>query len=107
MLFISAHDPEEGALGVIINRPLDKQVSDLVSEAPPQGLADVPVFLGGPGREQPIDVCGVRMAKGEGLKLNHSVGVDEASERVGDDPASDPCFRRLRRMGGRANSKPR
>ncbi len=47
VLFISAHDPEEGALGVIINRPLDKQVSDLVSEVPPAGLAEVPVFLVG------------------------------------------------------------
>ena len=48
VLFISAHDPTDGALGVILNRPLDKHVSELVSEEPPEGLADVPVFLGGP-----------------------------------------------------------
>src|SRR5881227_3519627 len=48
VLFISAHDPNDGALGIIINRPLDKQVGDLVDETPPEGLADVPVFLGGP-----------------------------------------------------------
>src|SRR6201984_530288 len=48
VLFISEHDPGEGALGVIINRPLDRQVADLVSEAPPAGFGDVPVFLGGP-----------------------------------------------------------
>jgi putative transcriptional regulator len=53
VLFISMHDPEDGALGVILNRPLDKQVSDLVNEEPPAGLANVPVFLGGPvGRNQ-------------------------------------------------------
>ena len=46
VLFISAHDPNDGALGVIINRPLEKQVADLVTEVPPEGLADVPVFLG-------------------------------------------------------------
>ncbi|MFL6546122.1 MAG: YqgE/AlgH family protein, partial [Candidatus Udaeobacter sp.] len=34
VLFISEHDPGEGALGVIINRPLDRQVADLVTEAP-------------------------------------------------------------------------
>ncbi len=33
VLFISAHDTEDGALGVILNRPLDKQVADLVNEA--------------------------------------------------------------------------
>ena len=32
VLFISAHDPNDGALGVILNRPLDKQVSDLVND---------------------------------------------------------------------------
>src|SRR6266513_5808439 len=47
VLFISAHDPEDGALGVILNRPLDKHVADLVNEEPPAGLADLPVFLGG------------------------------------------------------------
>ena len=31
VLFISEHDPKEGALGVIINRPLDKPVAELVS----------------------------------------------------------------------------
>ncbi len=44
VLFISAHDPNDGALGVIINRPLDRQVADLVTETPPEGLSDVPVF---------------------------------------------------------------
>ena len=48
VLFISEHDPGEGALGVIINRPLDRQVADLVTESTPAGLAEVPVFLGGP-----------------------------------------------------------
>src|SRR6476660_2372805 len=53
VLFVSEHDPNEGALGVIINRPLDKQVADLVSETPPADLAQVPVFLGGPvGKNQ-------------------------------------------------------
>src|ERR1044072_294203 len=48
VLFISAHDAADGAVGVILNRPLDKQVADLVNETPPEGLGDVPVFLGGP-----------------------------------------------------------
>ncbi len=48
VLFISAHDAEEGAVGVIINRPLDKRVAELVPEEAPEALAEVPVFLGGP-----------------------------------------------------------
>jgi putative transcriptional regulator len=92
VLYISAHDPQEGALGVIINRPLDKQVSEIVSEAPPEGLADVPVFLGGPVGNNQLMFAAFEWAKGEGLKLNHSVGVEEASERVGQDPTSVCAF---------------
>ena len=92
VLFISAHAAEEGALGVIINRPLDKQVSDLVSETPPEGLADVPVFLGGPVGKNQLMFAAFEWAKGEGLKLNHNVGLEEASERVGENAASVCAF---------------
>lgn len=92
VLFISAHDPEDGALGVIINRPLDKQVADLVNEEPPAGLADVAVFLGGPvGRDQ-LMFAAFEWEHGKGLKLNHNVGLEEASERIDTDPTSIRAF---------------
>lgn len=92
VLFISAHDPTDGAMGVILNRPLDKHVSDLVSEEPPQGLADVPVFLGGPVGKNQLMFAAFEWEDANGLKLNHNVGVDEAHERAGDDPASICAF---------------
>src|SRR5437762_3670615 len=70
VLFISAHDPNDGALGVIINRPLEKQVADLVTEVPPEGLADVPVFLGGPVGKNQLIFAAFEWQKGAGLKLN-------------------------------------
>src|SRR6266516_5674461 len=82
VLFISEHDPGEGALGVIINRPLDKQVSDLVTETPPAGLAEVPVFLGGPVGKNQLIFAAFEWQKGEGLKLNHNVALEEASAAV-------------------------
>ncbi len=82
VLFISAHDPNEGALGVIINRPLDRQVADLVTETPPASLAEVPVFLGGPVGKNQLMFAAFEWQKGEGLKLNHNVGLEE-SERCG------------------------
>src|SRR5438270_8542804 len=88
VLFISAHDPKDGAIGVILNRPLDKQVSDLVSEDPPVGLADVPVFLGGPVGKNQLMFAAFEWHKGEGLKLNHNVDIDEANERVASEPGS-------------------
>ena len=92
VLFISAHDPNDGALGVIINRPLDKQVGDLVNEMPPEGLAGVPVFLGGPVGKNQLMFAAFEWHKGEGLKLNHNVGLEEASERAGQNAISICAF---------------
>src|SRR5512133_2096548 len=80
VLFISAHDPNDGALGVIINRPLDRQVADLVTETPPEGLSDVPVFLGGPVGKNQLMFAAFEWQKGAGLKLNHNVASDEPSD---------------------------
>jgi len=92
VLFISAHDAEDGALGVILNRPLDKQVADLVNEAPPEGLGDIPVFLGGPVGKNQLMFAAFEWQKGHGLKLNHNVGVEEAHQLVDEDPTSIRAF---------------
>src|SRR5438093_3362787 len=83
VLFISAHDPNEGALGVIINRPLDRQVADLVTDVPRASLAEVPVFLGGPVGKNQLMLATFDWEKGEGLKLNHKVGLGEANDADG------------------------
>jgi putative transcriptional regulator len=80
VLFISEHDPNEGALGVIINRPLDRQVADLVSKIPAAGLAEVPVFLGGPVGKNQLMFASFEWQKDEGLKLNHNVALEQASD---------------------------
>ena len=92
VLFISLHDPEDGALGVILNRPLDKQVGDLVNEEPPPGLANVPVFLGGPVGRNQLMFAAFEWEKGNGLKLNHNVNLEQAGELLNDDPSSVRAF---------------
>jgi len=83
VLFISEHDPSQGALGVIINRPLDRQVADLVTDAPPVGLAEVPVFLGGPVGKNQLMFAAFEWQKSKGLKLNHNVALEQASDAAG------------------------
>jgi len=79
VLYISAHDPEDGAIGVIINRPLDKSVADMVAETPPENLADVPVFFGGPVGNNQLMLAAFEWHKEEGLKLNqHSLDGDSS-----------------------------
>lgn len=91
VLFISAHDPKEGALGVIINRPLDRQVADLVTETPPANLAEVPVFLGGPVGKNQLMFAAFEWQKGERLKLNHNVGLEKGSGAVGPKESARIC----------------
>src|SRR5439155_19523962 len=79
VLFISAHDSKDGALGVIINRPLDRQVADLVTETPPANLAEVPVFLGGPVGKNQLMFAAFEWQKSKELKRNHNVDLEEAS----------------------------
>jgi putative transcriptional regulator len=80
VLFVSEHDPQEGALGVIINRPLDRPVTELVSSPPPEGLADVPVFLGGPVGKNQLMFAAFEWQKGAGFKLNHKIALADSSE---------------------------
>ena len=80
VLFVSEHEPNEGALGVIINRPVDRPVTELVSGPPPPGLADVPVFLGGPVGKNQLMFAAFEWQKGTGLKLNHNIAFDEGSD---------------------------
>jgi putative transcriptional regulator len=88
VLFISAHDPNDGALGVIINRPLEKQVADVMMQAPPPGLAEVPVFLGGPVGKDQLIFAAFEWQKGTGLKLNHNVEPGELSEPIEEERAA-------------------
>jgi putative transcriptional regulator len=92
VLFISAHDPQDGALGVILNRPLDKQVGDLVTEEAPPALSEIPVYLGGPVGKNQLMFAVLEWENGDGLKLNHNVGVEEANELLGHDPEAIRAF---------------
>jgi len=84
VLFISEHDPNEGALGVIINRPLDRQVADLVTDTPPTELAGVPVFLGGPVGKNKLMFAAFEWKKGHGFKLSHNVVLEHAITAAGE-----------------------
>jgi putative transcriptional regulator len=48
ILFISSHEENVGAFGVVINRPTHQKLADFVGEADLPGLATVPVYEGGP-----------------------------------------------------------
>ena len=90
VLYISAHDPNDGAIGVIINRPLDKKVAELVSETPPEKLADVPVFLGGPVGKNQLMFAAFEWHK-KGLTLNHNLLDPDDAAADADDHGGSVC----------------
>ncbi len=48
VILLSAHSPEDGAMGVILNRPMAKTLGEYDGSLVYSGLADVPVYEGGP-----------------------------------------------------------
>ncbi len=92
VLFISAHDAEEGATGVIINRPLDKHVSELLTDPAPGALADVPVFLGGPVGTNQLMFAAFDWEGRDSLSLNQNVALDEASQLSKKDRSAIRAF---------------
>ena len=48
VILLTAHDPEEGTQGFVLNRPSGHVLHDLLSSADFKALRDVPVFEGGP-----------------------------------------------------------
>ncbi|KAF0093992.1 MAG: hypothetical protein E1N59_2250 [Puniceicoccaceae bacterium 5H] len=48
VVLLSAHSESDGALGVIINRPLHKKLGDVRTEVSFGPLAEIPLYEGGP-----------------------------------------------------------
>lgn len=83
VLLLSAHSSADGALGIILNRPLGKKVRDLVNDDAPKGLEDVPVFFGGPVQSDRLTFASLGWENG--LKLEHNFGLSEVGEQGGKD----------------------
>ena len=92
VLYISSHSETDGALGLIINRPLDKQVSELVTDPTPAGLADVPVFLGGPVGTNQLMFASFDWEGRDSLSLNQNVAIDEAHQLAEQDRGTIRAF---------------
>ncbi|HJZ82512.1 MAG TPA: YqgE/AlgH family protein [Pyrinomonadaceae bacterium] len=92
VLYISSHNEVEGAVGLIINRPLDKQVSELVKDEAPAGLAEVPVFLGGPVGTNQLMFASFDWKNRDTLSLNQNVAIEEAYLLTDEDRSTLRAF---------------
>ena len=78
ILFLSHHEPEEGAVGFIMNRPRGENLGDLAIDPITHGLENVPVFEGGPVEFQSLTL--VRLLWGKNGACFQALGVEDLTE---------------------------
>ncbi|AHF93078.1 hypothetical protein OPIT5_25555 [Opitutaceae bacterium TAV5] len=85
VVLLSGHDGE-GALGIVLNRPLRKSLGSLGGEFALGPLAHVPLFNGGPVAGRQVLLCAWRSQLGgdaEGFQLMFGIDPEKAAELAG------------------------
>lgn len=83
VVLLSAHNAE-GAMGVVLNRPLGKQLAELNTEFALGPLAGVPLYSGGPVSPDQLIIVSWQWLKEEGaLQLHFGIEPEKAAEIVG------------------------
>ncbi len=82
VVLMSLHNPE-GAMGVVLNRPLGKTLGELNDEFAFGGLAGVPLFSGGPVQTEQLLLVAWQPHEG-GFRLHFGVEPERATELVAE-----------------------
>lgn len=83
VILMSVHN-DDGALGVVLNRPLDKQLGELNTEFALGPLAGVPLYCGGPvNPEQLIIVSWQWLTAESAFQLHFGLDPDAAAVMIG------------------------
>jgi putative transcriptional regulator len=60
ILFLSYHSPKDGALGFVLNRPLQKTVGEMFFSNSAEVFASIPLFYGGPVSPDAVCVASIK-----------------------------------------------
>jgi putative transcriptional regulator len=83
VVLLSSHNAE-GAMGVVLNRPLDRQLGELNAEFALSPLAGVPLYYGGPVEpDQLIIVTWHWIPAEQAFQLHFGVEVEKATAMMG------------------------
>ncbi len=78
VILLSSHS-SEGAMGVVLNRPLGRTLGSLNSSFALGPLVDVPVFAGGPVQKDQVILCAWQIqSEGEGFRLFFGIDLEKA-----------------------------
>jgi putative transcriptional regulator len=85
VLFLSAHDTQQGAHGLVLNRPTNKCLVDFLPDRDLAGLGEIPVYLGGPVGPEELTLVSFGWASGEAKVTFHSqLSLDQVKSEAGD-----------------------
>ena len=83
VVLMSAHN-DEGAMGIVLNRPLGRRLGELNGEFSLGPLASVPVFRGGPVQTEQL-VLAAWQAQGDGCKLHFGLEPEKAAQLAAEE----------------------
>lgn len=93
VIFISAHDPEDGSFGLVMNRPSGRTVSDVLPDREMGALGGIEVFLGGPvAGDQLIFASFQWNEEAQRLECRHHIDIEEAETLVAEKTATVRAF---------------
>lgn len=88
VVFISMHDGENGAFGVVLNRPSGRRLNELMPDQDLGALSMVPVYLGGPVATDQLLLAAFRWEEtpaGGSWTWRHDLTFESASEVVQEE----------------------
>jgi putative transcriptional regulator len=84
VLFLSAHDSEQGAHGLVLNRPTNKSLTDFLPDHELDALGEIPVYVGGPVGANELTIVSFDWIAGEPKITFHSqLSLDQAQTLAG------------------------
>jgi len=79
VLLLTDHESDQGAHGYVLNRPMGRRVGELLTDPAFRGLAEVPVFHGGPVSPERLTLVGLAWDEAAGrLEFTTHLSVDDA-----------------------------
>ena len=83
VVLMSAHNAE-GAMGVVLNRPLGKRLGELSGDFALGPLASVPLYSGGPVQTEQL-VLAAWQTRDDGFRLHFGVEPDKATQLLAEE----------------------
>lgn len=90
VILMTTHGPK-GAMGVVLNRPLDKRLGELGGDFVLGPLANVPLFSGGPVDAEQLILAAWR-TQSEGFQLHVGIEPEKAGQLLGEEDTQVRAF---------------